>query len=229
LVVAIRATNIPGQGSGRPSGEGLQNFDGFQRSDGPISKKAEPMYRSVVQRLSRLFTTLFASGAAISMLTIFVIILLNSARRYMFGQSVEWGEELPVFVSVYGFMFGMAYAYMQDRHVRFTLLVGFLSPKHTQFLYMFVDLLMIGIGGLIAWSGWLFVLKRGGMETASLIGVAKDIQAATGWGWTLWLGYFYPYQSAIILGGILLSIAATLKFCSRFLERTWLIDEQALK
>jgi TRAP-type transport system small permease protein len=187
------------------------------------------MYRSLIQRLSRFFTNLFAGGAAVSMLIVFLIILINSVRRYTVGKSVEWGEELPVFISVYGFMFGAAYAYMQDRHVRFTLLVGFLSSALTQILFMLVDLIMIGIGGLIAWSGWQFVLKRGGMETSGMIGMAKDLHAATGWDWTLWLGFFYPYQAAIILGGIMLAIAAALKLCGRVIERSWLIDEQKLQ
>lgn len=176
------------------------------------------MYRKTYQRIANFFTNLFASGAAVSMVAVFVIILANSLRRYTIGKSVEWGEELPVFIAVYGFMFGAAYAYMQDRHVRFTVLVGFLPPAFTQKLYMLVDLIMVGIGGLMAWSGWQFTLKRGGMETSGLIGLAKDIQSFTGWDWTVWLGFFYPYHAAIILGGIMLATAAAIKFCGRLFE-----------
>ena len=183
------------------------------------------MYRRVVQKLSRFFTGLFAGGASLSMMALFAIIFFNSVRRYTFGKSIEWGEELPVFIAVYGFMFGAAYAYMQDRHVRFTILVGFLSRSATEKLYMLVDLIMVGIGGLMAWSGWQFVIKRGGMETSGLIGLAKALRAATGWDWTIWLGHFYPYQAAIILGGVMLVIAALLKLMERGIDKAWLRDE----
>ena len=180
------------------------------------------MYRSAVQKTSRFFTKLFAGGASLSMMAIFAIILFNSLRRYMFGKSLEWGEELPVFIAVYGFMFGAAYAYMQDRHVRFTILVGFLPKAVTEKLYMLLDVVMVGIGGLLAWSGWQFVFKRGSMETSGLIGLAKDLREITGWDWTIWLGHFYPYQAAMILGGAMLAVAALLRFLERSLNKEWM-------
>jgi len=183
------------------------------------------MYRSAVQKVSRFFTNLFAGGASLSMMALFAIILFNSLRRYSFGKSLEWGEELPTLIAVYGFMFGAAYAYMQDRHIRFTILVGFLSKSATEKLYMLVDLIMVGIGGLIAWSGWQFVLKRGGMEASALIGLAKDLRAVTGWNWMIWLGHYYPYQAAMMLGGVLLSIAALLRLLNRGIDKKWMIEE----
>lgn len=159
------------------------------------------------------------------MMGIFVIILFNSLRRYTFGKSVEWGEALPVFLAVYGFMFGAAYAYMQDRHVRFTILIGLLPRALAEKLYMLLDLIMVGIGCVMAWSGWQFVLKRGGMEASALIGLAKDVRTVTGWDWTIWLGHSYPYQAAMLLGGVLLSIAAMSKLLQRGIDKTWMINE----
>jgi TRAP-type C4-dicarboxylate transport system permease small subunit len=185
------------------------------------------MYRSAVQKVSRFFTNLFAGGASFSMMALFAIILFNSLRRYTFGKSLEWGEELPTLIAVYGFMFGAAYAYMQDRHIRFTILVGFLSRSATEKLYMLVDILMVGIGGLMAWSGWQFVLKRGGMEASALIGLAKDVRAVTGWDWTIWLGHYYPYQAAMILGGVMMSVAALLKLLQRGIDRAWMNEASA--
>jgi TRAP-type C4-dicarboxylate transport system permease small subunit len=170
---------------------------------------------STVERISRFFTNIFAGGASISMIIVFLIVFINSLRRYSFGKSYEWGEELPVFIAIYGIMFGMAYAYMQDRHVRFTILVGFLPEHLTRKLYLLVDLIVIATGAVLSWSGWLFIVKRGGMESSGMINLAKSLQEAIGWDQLIWLGYFYPYQAAIILGGILLVIAASLKLLSR--------------
>lgn len=155
------------------------------------------------------------------MMALFAIILFNSLRRYTFGKSLAWGEELPVFLAIYGFMFGAAYAYMQDRHVRFTILITFLPRHLIARLYMLLDLFMVVIGGFMAWSGWQFVLKRGGMETSALISVAKDLRDATGWDWIVWMGHLYPYQAAMIIGGVMLSVAAVLKFMERGLDREW--------
>lgn len=183
------------------------------------------MYRTTVERISRTYTRFCAAGASLSLMAVFAIILFNSVRRYTFGKSLEWGEELPVFIAVYGFMFGAAYAYMQDRHVRFTILVGFLPRAVTEKLYMVLDLIMVGIGGLMAWSGWQFVLKRGSMEASGLITLAKNLSASTGWDWILWLGHFYPYQAAMVIGGAMLSAAALLKFLRRGIDRAWMMEE----
>ncbi|UCG39523.1 MAG: TRAP transporter small permease subunit [bacterium] len=168
--------------------------------------------------MSRFFTVLFAGGASLSMMGLFIIILFNSLRRYTFGKSLAWGEELPVFIAVHGFMFGAAYAYMQDRHVRFTVLVAFLPRALVGKLYMILDIIMVGVGGLLAWSGWQFVLKRGAMETSALISLAKDIRDATGWEWIIWLGLNAPYQAAMVMGGAMLSVAALIRLLERRME-----------
>lgn len=173
---------------------------------------------STIERISRFFIKIFAGGASISMVVVFLIVFINSLRRYTIGKSYEWGEELPVFIAIYGIMFGMAYAYMQDRHVRFTILVGFLPEHLTRKLYLLVDLIVIATGAVLSWSGWLFIVKRGGMESSGMINLAKSLKDITGWDQLIWLGHFYPYQAAIILGGILLVIAATLKLLSRLFK-----------
>ena len=173
------------------------------------------MYQTV-ERLAQVFTRFFASGASLSMIVLFLIVFVNSVRRYTIGKSLEWGEELPVFIAIYGIMFGVAWAYMQDRHIRFTMLIGFLPKRFTRLLYMLVDLIMIGTGGLLTWSGWLFVTKRGGIESSGMIGLAKDLKSLTGWDQLIWLGYLYPYQAAMVAGGAMLTVAAILKFALRF-------------
>lgn len=170
-----------------------------------------------VQRLAQFFTRLFANGASLSMLLLFLIVFVNSVRRYTIGKSLEWGEELPVFIAIYGIMFGIAWAYMQDRHIRFTMLIGFLPARMTRWLYMFVDLIMVIVGCLLTYSGWLFVSKRGGIEASGIINLAKTLKGMTNWDGMIWFGHLYPYQAAMVLGGVMLVIAATLKFFLRLL------------
>ena len=157
--------------------------------------------------------------AAASMLALFLIVFINSLRRYLFGKSLEWGEELPVYLAIYGVMFGIAWAYMQDRHIRFTILVGFLPQSLTRKMYLLVDLLMTITGAMLAYSGWLFVVKRGGIESTGLINLAKDLRTLTGLDSMIWLGHFYPYQAAMVIGGIMLSVAALLRLFRVFLKK----------
>ncbi len=170
-----------------------------------------------VQRIAHFFTRLFANGASFSMFLLFLIVFVNSVRRYTIGKSLEWGEELPVFIAIYGIMFGIAWAYMQDRHIRFTMLIGFLPEKMTRWLYMLVDLVMVVVGCLLTYSGWLFVSKRGGIEASGIINLAKSLKELTDWDGILLLGHLYPYQAAMVFGGAMLVIAATLKFFLRLL------------
>lgn len=169
----------------------------------------------LLNRLTSFFSALFASGASLSMFTLFGLIFFNSVRRYTIGKSYTWGEELPVFIAIYGVFFGAAWAYMQDRHIRFTMLLSFLNRKQRRWLLMLVDLVMAVTSGFLTYSGWLFVIKRGGMETSGLIGLAKSLRDTTSIDQMIWLGHLYPWQSAIMIGGAMLSIAAVLKCFQR--------------
>jgi TRAP-type C4-dicarboxylate transport system permease small subunit len=172
----------------------------------------------IIQGITRLFSKFTAAGASLSMAVLFLIVFINSTRRYAIGKSFEWGEELPIFIAIYGVMFGVAWAYMEDRHIRFTMLVGFLSASLTRKLYILVDLIVMVSGVMLTYSGWLFVMKRGSVEASGIISLAKGLRALTGWESMIWIGYQYPYQAAMALGGIMLTIAALLKLLGRITE-----------
>jgi len=174
----------------------------------------------IVQRIAKICNAIFAGGASITMAAVFIIVFLNSIRRYTIGKSFEWGEELPVFLAVYGIMFGAAYAYMQDRHIKFTMLVGFLPEKATRYLYMLVDLVMVVTGSVLTYSGYLFMLKRGKMESSGMISLAKTLKELTGIDQMLVFGQLYPYQAAMVVGGVLLTVAALLRLLQRVGEST---------
>ncbi len=173
--------------------------------------------KSLINRLASFFSALFASGASLSMFALFGLILFNSIRRYTIGKSYTWGEELPVFIAIYGVVFGAAWAYMQDRHIRFTMMLTFLNKKQRRWLMMLVDLIMAVTCVVLTYSGWLFVVKRGGVEASGLIGLAKSLSETTSLDWVIWLGHLYPWQAAIMIGGAMLSTAAVLKFFQRLL------------
>lgn len=172
----------------------------------------------IIKQSTRLFSQFAAAGASLSMIVLFLIVFINSVRRYTIGKSFEWGEELPIFIAIYGVMFGIAWAYIQDRHICFTMLVRFLSESLTRKLYIIVDLIMVVNGVLLTYSGWMFAIKRGRVEASGIINLAKEVKALTGWDSMIWIGHQYPYQAAMVLGGVMLAIAALLKLLLRLTE-----------
>lgn len=185
----------------------------------PAKGRVETMQR-ILQRSTRFFSQVVASGAWISMGALFLIVFINSVRRYIIGKSFEWGEELPIFIAIYGVMFGVAWAYIQERHINFTMLVKLLSGSFARKLKVIVDLIMVVNGVLLTYSGWMFVIRRGRVEASGIINLAKDLKALTGWENIIWAGYQYPYQAAMVLGGVLLTIAALLRLLNRLTENT---------
>jgi hypothetical protein len=67
--------------------------------------------QNIIESITRRFSQLAAGGASLSMALLFLIVFINSVRRYAIGKSFEWGEELPIYIGIYGVMFGMAWAY----------------------------------------------------------------------------------------------------------------------
>ncbi len=172
---------------------------------------------TTIKKLYRFWSKLFAVGAGLSMSGIFLIITINAIRRYTVDKSFEWGEQLPVFLAIYGIMFGIAWAYMHDRHVRFTILVGFIPGHLTRKLYLLVDLVMVGTGALLAYSGYLFAEKRGGIDASGMVNLARDLKGFTGIDALIVFSQMYPYQLAIAIGGGMLFVAASLRFLYRLL------------
>lgn len=176
--------------------------------------------KKILDKYTNILKKIFAFGAGLSMLSVFLIIFINSTRRYTVGSSFEWGEQLPVFISIYGVMFGVAWAYMNDQHVKFTILLDFLSKSLIKKFYMVVDVIMIITGIVMVYSGYLFATKRGGIEASGLINTAKELKELTGIDSLIVLGQMYPYQMSIAVGGAMLSVAALFRLLNRFYEST---------
>lgn len=171
-----------------------------------------------MSKLSSAFQRILAFFSGLLMALVFAIIFLNSLRRYATGRSWEWGEELPIYLTVYGVMFGLAMAYLQDRHIRFTVLTDLVPVALRKRIFAAMDVVTVGVGAALSWSGYVFAMRRPQIEASGLIGVAGDIAEATGLGWLEWLGRMGTWQFAIFFGGAILSLAALIRFFTRVRE-----------
>ena len=170
---------------------------------------------ALIMTLRKVYSRFLATGAGLCMFLVFSVVLVNAVRRYTVGQSLIWGEEFPVFLAVYGVMFGMAWAYLDDHHVNFSLLSGLFNEKINEWLGMLTDVIALVVGVMLAWSGVLFVAKRGKIEASGMRYFAEDLSNWTGLQNLSLLAKLYPYQSAIVLGGVLLALAALLRLMMR--------------
>ena len=170
--------------------------------------------------LQRYLRGFYAFGAGMSMAGIFLIVFVNSVRRYPVGKSLTWGEELPIYLAIYGIMFGASLAYLQDRHVRFTVLIEFFSERTKSWVFAIVDLLVAVTGALLAYSGYLFMTQRGSVDASGLIQPAKELAALTDMVWIESVGRMATWQFAVMLGGVLLALAAIVKGIDRVRQST---------
>ncbi|QFS81237.1 2,3-diketo-L-gulonate TRAP transporter small permease protein YiaM [Roseivivax sp. THAF40] len=167
----------------------------------------------------RLYERLLATLAGLCMAALFGIVCVNSLRRYTTGESLRWGEELPIYLTIYGVMFGVALACLQDRHIRFSVLADLLSETARAQLRLLTDAATVAIGGALTWSGWVFATRRPQIEASGLISTAKAMAETTGIAWLEWLGRVGTWQSAIAVGGAALTLAAALQLAAK-LRRT---------
>ena len=169
----------------------------------------------LIRSVSRALSAALGFLAGLTMAAIFAIIFVNSLQRYLFGTSIQWGEKLPIYLTIYGVMFGTALAYLQDRHVRFTVITDLIGARARHFLFLAVDLVMVAAGVLLAWSGWLFAASRGRVDASSIREAARGLASATGIDGLAIFGKLYPYQLALAIGGVLVALAALVKFLDR--------------
>lgn len=167
----------------------------------------------------RLYERLLAALAGLCMMAMFGIICVNSLRRYTTGESLRWGEELPIYLTVYGVMFGVALACLQDRHMRFSVLIDLLSETARARLRLVTDAATITVGAALTWSGWVFFNRRPQIEASGLISTAKALADGTGLAWLEWLGRVGTWQAAIAVGGAALTLAAALRLTAHVMER----------
>lgn len=172
-----------------------------------------------MDKLRSTFQRFFAFGAGLCLALVFAIIFVNSVRRYTLGKSFPWGEELPIYLTIYGVMFGIAFAYLTDRHIKFTILTDLASEKVQKALQICTDIATALLGVLLAMAGHIFAVRRGNLDSPGLKSTGDWLVQLTGNETLAWFGKTGTWQYAIVFGGVLLVIAALLRLSARFAEK----------
>lgn len=133
-----------------------------------------------------------------SLFVVFAVVLASSLSRYALNAPIQWSEEIAKYAMIYGAMFGTILCYLEGIHIKFGFVADAVPAQVQRLFNILVDVTTLGCGVVLVWSGYLFVLKRGGI-------------VATGTGLPMYL-----FQSAMIVGGIGLTMAALIKLMERF-------------
>ena len=151
-----------------------------------------------MQRAEKAFKRLLAGLSGISILVVFGVVFAGSVSRYLFSSPLQWSEEVAKYAMIYGCMFGVALAYLQGTQITFSIVIDTVPARLRRKLAVVVDATTLVLGGVLAYAGWIFAAKRGGI-VASGIGIQM-----------------YWAQIAITIGGVCLVIAALLRLASIF-------------
>lgn len=139
------------------------------------------------------FDRLMAVLTGVACFTMFAVVLASSASRYFFNSPFQWSEELAKYAMIYGTMFGAVLAYNRSEHMRFTVLIDLLGERWAVWVNRLSDGFVVIVGAILLYSGYLFMLARGGVTSAGL-----GVQMV------------YP-QAAMMIGGACLAIAGILE------------------
>lgn len=145
-----------------------------------------------------LYSRLLAFLTGGSLLVVFAVILIGALMRYLLGTSIQWGEEVAKYAMIYGVMFGMTLCYLHNSHIRFTFLESLTPKQHHRWIYLTHDVIALAAGVILIWSGYDFVIKRGAL-------MATGVNLPMYW-----------FQSAMVVGGVCLSLAAAVKIVRHF-------------
>lgn len=110
-----------------------------------------------MSRLKSVLQLLDANAERWSLLVFYVLLVLTMiievARREFFAYSSIWGEEVVRYAFIYLAWIGAAAAVRERAHIRIDVILQFLGPRLKAVLYMFGDLVMLGVS-LVAlyWS-----------------------------------------------------------------------------
>lgn len=81
-----------------------------------------------------------------------LVICIDVLMRYFFNQSVIWITELEKYLFAFIFLFGAAYAFKEDKHVRVDLFYSKMGPKGKAWINL--------LGGVLFLIPWSFIIVQ---------------------------------------------------------------------
>lgn len=138
----------------------------------------------------------------ISMVVMVFLIFLQSASRYITGNSFSWGTELVIYLHIWQIWIGASLGIRKGEHVRVDAFLNLFKGKIN---------LILNLLALIAWFIFAIFLATEGTKFVS--NLMNTGQTSASLGAPMWLVY-----TVIPLGGILM--------CIRLIQQIYLLFKQ---
>lgn len=122
-----------------------------------------PIAGSLVQR----WDSLEKWVAAIIMIFALCLSFYSVVARYVFHWSLDWSDEIAVYAVIWSIFFGTSSLIKKDEHVRVDLLLTWFPPKQQDILHFYHTLLGLVFVAVVAWGGYLMVVKAHATGIAS--------------------------------------------------------------
>ena len=142
------------------------------------------------------------SFLVISMVVMVSLIFLQSASRYITGNSLSWGTELVIYLHIWQIWIGASWGIRKGEHVRIDAFVNLFKGK----LNFLINILALAVWFVFA----LFLATEG---TKFVSGLMNTGQTSASLGAPMWLVY-----AVIPLGGILM--------CIRLIQQVFILYKQ---
>lgn len=148
--------------------------------------------RMVKAGLDLLFDRLSILVSGVALLVALGVMAAQVVARYVIGDSLVWSEELARYALVWSSMIGAAVAYRRGAHAAIAFVVDSLPGPVRVTVVRIVHALVLGFGGLVAWTGWALAARNFARHQ-----LAPALQIEIAW-----------VYLAIPAGGLLIAIAA---------------------
>jgi TRAP-type C4-dicarboxylate transport system permease small subunit len=137
----------------------------------------------------------------LGVVVIMLIMTVDVILRYFFNKPFLWSFDLVEFVMVGCVFFGLAYTELRDGHVNITLVFDHFPPRIKPFISILNHLIMLAIGILITWQGYVLTADsfRVGRVSTGAIKMPEG-----------------PVDSAIFIGGVFFSLLLIVKIYEDF-------------
>lgn len=116
----------------------------------------------------RLLSATLRALTGLSLFVTFAVVLVSSLSRYLLNSPFVWSEEMAKYAMIYGVMFGAALASLEGTQIRLGLLADAAPSRARPYLAAVMSAVCFLFGAVLAWSGWLFADKRGGILSSGL-------------------------------------------------------------
>ncbi|MDR1932552.1 MAG: TRAP transporter small permease [Spirochaetales bacterium] len=97
--------------------------------------------------------------AACLLFSLTILLAVQIFMRFVLGTGLSWSEELSRYMFVWSIYFGCILAAKEDKHIRVTAQLMFLSERTKAWFVSISDIIWVAFNALVAYFGFTYILS----------------------------------------------------------------------